>query len=371
MPRNTGDFNSGAGSNPASSSGLSIPDSAKDESGILKPIAPEPTPGKRPRRELTAEDYLRPTAHQKRAAARQGIQIEGSGAAPRSVSKEPSLANSIKTVESVTGKKAVGMNDTIRIVDHLGAQLLQAHLGLSKNGKHAKHDEVAAGLRAAASSIAFAKQKKDTETPLAWEHIAAAGKAINAVHKDLSSVDSGAVADIHSPHTINGVETRFTPGRELLQITRQPSEFRAQGRPVKRVTFGSKTVDVPRGARARITANQVEAAAGVQGGTQPLRREVIAAFDAKTAPATRVRKSERDGAGTRSGLTSPLGRGPVVEPMGVAAGQPNKVGDWSGTEQVPTTGVPKESSTQARVAKKRVDRAARRAAQRSRKAGGN
>lgn len=366
MARNTGDFNSGAGKVPTSS-GLSIPDSAKDESGILKPIAPSEGSGINPSRERPV--YLPPSPEQKRAAARQGVSLDTSGAAPRSVSNQPSLANSLKVVEGMTGKKAVGMNDTIRIVDHLGAQLLQAHLGLSKNGKHPKHDEVAAGLRAAASSIAFAKQKKDTETPLAWQHIDAAGKAIHSAFKDLSSVDSHAVGDIHSPHSINGVETRFTPGRELLQITRQPSKFREQGRAPKKVGFGDRVVEIPKGARARIAANQQEAGMGIRGGAQPLRRDVISAFEEKTAPAKRERKAERTGPGTRSGMASPLSLGPVVEPTGIAAVQPNKVGDWSGTEQTPTTGVPAESKTQQRVAKKRVQRAARRATKRANKAG--
>lgn len=366
MGRSTGDFNGGAGKVPTST-GLSIPDSAKDESGILKPIAPSEGSGVSPRR--NPEPYLPPTPQQRRNAARSGVTLDTAGAAPRSVSKQPSLANSLKVVEGMTGKKTVGMNDTIRIVDHLGAQLLQAHLSLSKNGQHAKHDEVAAGLRAASSSIAFAKQKKDTETPLAWQHIDAAGKAIHSAFKDLSSVDSHAVADIHSPHSINGVETRFTPGRELLQITRQPSKFREQGRPVKNVGFGDRVVEIPKGARARIAANQQEANANIRGGAQPLRRDVIKAFDEKTAPATRVRRAERTGPDTRSGAASPLSLGPVVEPTGIAAVQPHKVGDWSGTEQTPKTGVPAESKTQQRVAKKRVQRAARRATKRANKAG--
>lgn len=375
MARNTGDFTSAAGMTPPAAPATPI-SSNVDESGILKPIAPN-APVKRQARERTAEDYLRPDAYQRRSAARQGISLDSSAAStstpkPASGPKEPkemSLAQGLKTFEGFTGKKAVGMNDTIRIVDHLGAQLLQAHLSLSANGKHPKHDEVTAGLRAAASSIAFAKQKKDAETPLAWEHISAAGKALHAVHKDLHSVDASSVADISASHSINGVDTTFTPGKELLHITKQPSEFRTKGRAPKRVGFGSRVVDVPRGAGAEIAATQEAGKAGIRGAARPLRRDVIKAFEEKTAPVTRRRKSERDGGDARSGMSAPMSLGPVVDKLGAAAGQPNKVGDWSGTEQAPTTGVPQESKAQARVAGKRVARAKRRATQRAKKAG--
>lgn len=250
------------------------------------------------------------------------------------------LANDIKKTEKTVlgGKKLVGMNDTMGIIKSLHTKLAAAHQELVRSG--VRHEGLATARAAlfGDNSVhpehpsflgvmdhhSFAQTLKADQTPLAWQHIQAAGQKLHAAWNALSSV-APHLADLSVPHSVNGIAMNITPGQELLHITSAPTQFKSRGDAPGVINIGGKTIkssDVKRG----VERSEAYPELGVR---EDLRKKVKSRL--KGTP--RFRKIEG-----QQMVPNPKRDVTTVEPMGATATDVGRTGDWSGAEG--TRGMP-------------------------------
>lgn len=379
MAANTGDFKN-AGSNARG-----------EEIGIIPPIAPNaPTPKNR-----EADLYIPLSAKEAEAERKRGVEIPEFSpttklpTAKKKPAKEPTTSESLDLYTGITGKKAIGMNDTLNIAHKFVKSLTTVHANLSgATSVFRDHPDLKKAhntLQDATNLLAVAgtmkkqvpvvdpegkpvltrkgQPKERNETPAAWDFLEKAGKQIQKAHGLLANISPEHVAGISHTHTMqhdDGSVTHITltPQDGIDVATVQPGTgFREKGGAVNTVNLAGKEFTLTNQNRVNLAVHMREQKLGIKGiGT--IRPDAVTEFGKKTAPTPRVRKSYRvDNQGVRKGSRAPKSQLPLVEPLGEAAVQPNKVGDWGGSEKSPVApggGYPRRAE---RIAKGKLRRA--------------
>lgn len=260
------------------------------------------------------------------------------------------LASQIKSAESListpgaTKKKLVGMNDTLGIVKSLHTALSAAHSKLVSQG--VRHEGLASAraslhgdssvtpdhsaFMGVADHLTLAHTLKADQTPLAWQHIQAAGQKLHAAYNALSNV-APHLKDLSIPHSVNGVALNITPGQELLHITSAPTQFKARGKAPNSINIGGKVIkaeDVKRGLDRSAALPEFSV-------REDLRQKVQQRM--KGTPRFRKVQGQQMTPNPKTDVTR-------VEPLGSAATDVNRTGDWSGAEtarNMPESVIPK------------------------------
>lgn len=371
MSDRTGDFKDGATHGYAPNT----------EEGVVKPIA-EPAPGEGSRGFAASEPYIPISSKTVARQREQGIEVPKSDTRGNGTSapKTSGLTGDLRFYREVTakisggiGKKAVGMNDTIRIAHGLKTKLETTHAALQSHPDFAGHPNLAADgpiakhLEAATNRLRLVNHYKAGQTPTAWLDLAEAGKSINKAHAALKEVSPAHADEISVPHQITNTRqpVNFRPGSELSEITRQPTEFREEGDSVNNTFVGRRPVKIDNKRRANLRVAGYEQKMGISG-TSVIRPEARANFDARIAATPRVRKKDSvANQGVRKGVTSPKSDLPLANPLGEAAVQPSRVGDFGGSEKSvtgPGQGYPRNAEKAARIKKNVANSRIRKAA---------
>ena len=244
--------------------------------------------------------------------------------APESKVKTPSTGsenatlNLIKEHDKATGTKAVRLRDAIDIANKIGTQLHVIHQDEVKTGKiHPGLAEARTHLfgdhtlpetdersKGAVHFLEFAKlyhnpenkpivkngvELKSTDN-LAWTNLEKAGQKLSAAHRALLSVTPRA-ADVSVTHNVKGFPMTFTPGAELVHITKNPTPFNPQGERFRNVDVAGRRVS---GAQVDAALRNISASAGI-GGTDTVREDLRKAAKQKLRGTKRVRKIEKPG----------------------------------------------------------------------------
>lgn len=368
MAANTGDFKN-AGSNARG-----------EEIGLIPPVAPDKATPKKGEAPL----YIPLSAKEAAAERQRGVVIPEAGpatklpSAKKAAPKKTSTAEGLDLYTGITGKKAIGMNDTLNIARHFVNRLTAAHATLTTATSvfrdHPELKEAGSTLQDATNLLSAAgslkkqvpvldpegkpvltrkgQPKERNETPAAWDFLEKAGKQIQKAHGLLKGISPVHVADIsynHTMHHDDGSVTHIavTPQDGLDVATLQPgSGFRGKGGAVNTVNLAGKEFTLTNQNRVNLAVHMREQKLGIKG-LDNIRPDAVKEFGKKTAPTPRVRKSYRvEGQGVRKGSTAPKSQLPLVEPLGEAAVQPSKVGDWGGSEKSPVApggGYPRRS----------------------------
>ena len=237
---------------------------------------------------------------------------------PSSGGSENATLNLIKEHDKLTGTKAVKLKDAIDIASRLGTQLHVIHQDELKTGKmHPGLAEARTHLfgdpsfpeedersKGAVHYIQLAKRyhnpanapiekngvKLTSTDNLSWTSLEKAGQKINAAQNSLLSVTPKA-ADVSVTHHVKGFPMLFTPGAELLHITKNPTPLREKGKPFKNVDVAGRRVS---GEQVDAALRNISASAGI-GGTDKVREDLRKAAKQKLRGTKRVRKIEKPG----------------------------------------------------------------------------
>jgi hypothetical protein len=233
----------------------------------------------------------------------------------------------LKEADSFTGKRTVKLRDAISITNQLSDRLHVVHQDALKTGK-LHPDLAAARLHLFGDSQNFPEgdergkgavhhlqdaalyhnpEKKPivkngvqlTSTDsLAWDSLQKAGEKLHAAHRALLGV-TPAAADVSVTHPVNGVPITFTPGSELLHITKNTTPFNPKGKAPKTRRVAGQTV-AAQDVKAAVLRDEAVKKEGI-GGVDTLREDIRAAAKRGLKGTRRIRKVDRGGKGPAPG----------------------------------------------------------------------
>lgn len=253
---------------------------------------------------------------------------------------EPPVNDALTSYRKITGKKAVGLQDAINMTAVFHQNLRNMHTevssrtrGILPRGMKPAREH----LEAAAAALQTARHLANSATSTAWNSLQEAGTHVRKAHQHLIGIHPEA-ADLSVHHPINGTPVQLVPG-DLKEITTNPSPM-APAKPPKKVavTLPAQKVNTETGEpipRKRVVKTaKVKKTIAIQEGlkeagasTDVTRREVKQAITEKMKPTPKRRfptpVEEYD-------VSDPKKPSTPVEPLGAAATDVGRTGDWSG-----------------------------------------